>query len=341
MTVDSFTIGDRPIGADAAIFIIAEIGINHGGDEDTCAQLISSAAASGADAAKLQIIDADESYVRGTESYRAFCGCTLSVEAIDRLCRYAEDCGILLFATPGDFISLKTVIDTKMPAIKISSGLLTNLPLVRRAAESGLPLIMSTGMAGLAEIATTLSAARQAGAKNIAVLQCTSIYPTPPGDVHLRAMKTLATNFAIPTGYSDHTLGSLSCIAAAAAGATVLEKHFTLDVTLPGADHAISATPEEFADLVHQVRLVEEMMGSSGKHPTTIEEEKKMHTHRCLVARCDIGVGEVITPEIVGLKRPLPGKVGLPPSRYDDILGMRLKKPLTLDDPINITDIEV
>jgi N,N'-diacetyllegionaminate synthase len=340
LTMESFSIGDHMIGTDAPVFIIAEIGINHGGREEECARLIEFAAESGANAAKLQIIDADESYVRGTKSHKAFSGCSLSVEAIDRLCVKAEDCGILLFATPGDFKSLKTVIDARMPAIKISSGLLTNLPLIRQAAETGLPQIMSTGMAEMADITIALNASRHAGANKIALLQCTSIYPTPPSDVNLRAMNTLALEFFVPTGYSDHTLGPLACIAAVAAGATIIEKHFTLNSHQPGADHAISSIPEEFADMVRQIRLVEKMKGSDAKLPAAEEEKIKNHTLRCLVARCAINIGEVFTSENVGLKRPLPGTVGLPPTRYDDIIGRRSTRPLALDDPINTMDIE-
>ena len=340
MTANTFTVGEQRIGAGAPVFIIAEIGVNHDGDEDTCARLIIAAADAGADAAKLQIIDADESYVAGTESHDVFKDRALSMQSLERLCGVARDCGIILFATPGDFPSLDRMLALDMPLIKISSGLLTNLPLIRRAAASGHPLILSSGMADIADIKSAVDAATQAGATGIAVLQCTSVYPTPPDDVNLRAMAHIEAETGLPVGYSDHCLGNAACLAATAMGASILEKHFSLDNTLDGADHYLSAMPNDLRALVDGVREVEKMMGSAEKKPTDEEKEKRSRTHRCLVARRDIAAGEELTEQNISLKRPLPGKAGLPASEYERVLGAYAANNLKTDQSVRAEDIK-
>lgn len=340
MTATTITVGERRVGVDAPVFIIAEIGVNHNGDEAACTRLIDAAAVAGADAVKIQIVDADESYVAGSLSHTTFKDRALSAEAIIRLRDHAQEKRIILFATPGDFNSLAILQQSGLPAIKISSGLLTNLPLIKKAAATGLPIIMSSGMADLGDVEAALKAAREAGAKDLAILQCTSIYPTPAEHVHLRVISRLENIFGIPAGYSDHSMGPLACVAATAAGARILEKHITLDRTIPGADHAISALPDQFADMVRQVRIVEEMMGSQDKAPTPEEAEKRSGLHRCLVARRAIKADETLDATAVGLKRPLPGTRGMDANKYEAVLGRRAKHGLALDQPIEEEDLE-
>ena len=340
MTSHTFNVGTCRIGAGAPVFIIAEIGINHDGDEAACARLINAAANAGADAAKLQIVEAGESYVAGTESHRVFSDRALSMDALERLMTHAAKRGIILFATPGDFSSLQKITDLSMPAIKISSGLLTNTPLIKQAAATKLPMILSTGMADLDEVGIAVTTARDAGARELAVLQCTSIYPTPPAQVNLNAMQTLAAALDVPVGYSDHALGSTACLAAVALGATIVEKHITLDKGLAGADHHLSATPDELVLLVAEIRNVEAMMGRGDKSPEPEERDRRNGTHRCLVARQDIAAGETFDIDNLGLKRPLPGTAGLRADDYERVLGARATRDLKVDEPVAGEDVK-
>jgi len=330
----SFAVAARIIGPGAPVFVVAEVGINHGGDPALCARMIEAAAGAGADAVKLQTIDPEESYVEGTASYKEFRGKELDDDAMVGLMRLAARLGVILFSTPGDFASLERMVKLGMPAVKISSGLMTNLPLIAAAARHRLPLIISTGLAYEAEIAAAVQTARDHGAPGIALLKCTALYPSPDPSVNLAAIPTLAKRFGLPVGYSDHTLDDLACTAAVALGATVIEKHFTLDRSLPGADHHISLEPEAFADMVAKIRRLQAMRGDGLVRPVPQEEALRRQRHRCLVARCDIAVGEAFTTDNVALKRPLPGRDGLPPSAFDHVMGSRASRPLKCNDPI-------
>lgn len=296
--------------------------------------MIEAAAAAGADAVKLQIVEAAESYVEATASYREFRGTELSDDALTGLMRMAEELQLVLFATPGDFSSLRRMVRLGMPAVKISSSLVTNLPLIAEAASQRVPLIISTGLSHESEIAAAVNMARAHCASGVALLKCTALYPVPDDAVNLIGMSTLAARFGLPVGYSDHTVDDLACTAAVALGASVIEKHFTLDSTLPGADHRISMEPTPFAAMVTRIRRLEVMRGDGGIRPVPQEERVRAERHRCLVARRDIAAGERFTSENVAIKRPLPGKVGLSPSQSERVLGFAAAHPLRQDEPI-------
>lgn len=319
----SFSIAGRQIGQGQPCFIIAEIGINHGGDERLCAAMISAAAKAGADAVKLQTVTPEESYHPSTESYRLFSNSLLGRAALRRLMAHAQAMGVALFSTPGDFSALALISEVDMPAIKISSGLLTNLPLIRAAAQTGKPLVISTGMAYLAEVVEAISTAREAGCDAIAVLQCTSLYPAPSTRLNLRAMRTLGDAVGAPVGYSDHHDGALASIAAVAAGACLIEKHFTLDAMAAGADHAISLEPEAFAAMVRDIRLIEAMLGDPSKVPTPEEALLRESRHRRLVAARDIGAGETIRATDLYLMRLPAEQPALQAKRFDEVIGRR------------------
>lgn len=336
----SFDIAGRPIGANAPAFIIAEIGVNHGGDEDLCARQITAAAGTGADAVKLQTVTPEESYHPQTESYAIFSQTQLAPGALERLMAHAAGLGVILFSTPGDFEALATLLAADIPAIKISSGLLTNTPLISRAAASGKPMILSTGMAHMAEIETAIATAHGTGNHALAILQCTSLYPAPPDTLNLRAMHTLAEKFQVPVGYSDHCDGQLACVAAVAAGANLIEKHFTLDASLPGADHHISLEPEPFAAMVSQIRTVEAMLGSAQKAPTSAEAPLRPGRHRRLAARRDIAAGETLAAGDIALMRLLPDAPGLEAHKLDSVLGHRTTRPIARLSGIVPEDIE-
>jgi sialic acid synthase SpsE len=318
-----FPVEGRHIGGDAPAFVIAEIGINHGGDEQLAAALVDAAADSGADAVKFQTVEVDESYLPGTESYEAFEGCSLAPAAMRRLADRSRRRGIVPFSTPGGFRAIDQMLDAGMRMIKISSGQMTNLPLVRAAAATGLPLIVSTGMADQADVGRTLDAAREAGATAIALLHCTSLYPAPEDTLNLRAIRTLGEVFELPVGYSDHHLGILASVAAVAAGACAIEKHFTLDRGAPGADHAISAEPAEFAEMVRSIRSVEAMLGSPVKRATEAEIDARPARCRYVVARRDVAAGTQLGDDDVGLLRVPPGIGRLDAGAYERVLGAR------------------
>ncbi len=336
----SFNIGQHQIGQDQPVFIIAEVGINHHGDVTLCKQLIEAAAIAGADAVKLQLVDADESYVANTISHHEFSNKSLDDSALFELMAFARNVGIVLFSTPGDFASLDRMCRLGMPAVKVSSGLMTNLPLIAETARRGIPMIISTGMAYEGEIASAISIAMKNNCPGLAVLKCTALYPAPDETLNLQGMLTMASRFKVPIGYSDHSLDELACLSAVALGATVIEKHFTLDKTQTGADHHISMEPKEFAQMVKQIRRLSIMRGSGLIVPAPAEIDVRAQRHRCLIARRHISSGDTFTTANVGLKRPLPGFVGLAPEKYETVLGKKAVTTIELDQPICKQDVE-
>ncbi len=334
------SIGQRRIGPRQPVFIAAEIGASHRGDAEMAARLIEAAAQCGVDAVKLQTIEAEESYVPGTPSYDIFKGLWLPAEQVKRLMRVASDCGVILFTTPGDTIGLSVLLDAGMPLIKISSGLLTNLPLVQRSAKTGLPLVISTGMSHLEEVAATVRVAEEAGCRQMALMHCTSLYPCPAGTMNLAAMQTMAQAFPYPVGYSDHYDGIAGSLAATALGARILEKHFTLDRAGGGPDDHFSADPAQMTALVRHVREVEQMIGSPVKAPAEQELPGRAIYRRCLMARRAIAAGEVLSEDAIGFKRPKGGQQGLAPSLVSQVIGLRVRRNIPRNQHIRFEDLE-
>ncbi len=339
MTDGTISIGGRKIGAGHPCFVIAEIGVNHGGSEDVAAEMVRAAARAHADAAKLQTVDAEESYVPGTASYAEFKGKELSLDAHRRLVALGKELGIVVFTTPADPPSLELALGSGMEALKVSSGMLASTPLIARMAASGLPLILSTGMAEIADIDRALAAVAEGGKSPFALLHCTSLYPAPAETLNLTAMADIAARYRVPVGYSDHHDGDLATLAAVALGASIIEKHFTLDRTTPGADHALSLEPDAFGDMVARIRQVEAMRGDGVKRATAEEARLKSQRHRCLVARRDLAAGAALTADDIALKRPLPGTAGLPPERLAWATGRRLARAVARNTPIMAEDI--
>lgn len=335
-----FRIANRVIGMGRPVFVIAEIGINHDGSESKAAEMIDAAAAAGADAVKFQTVDASESYLPGTPSYEAFAGRGLTLDAYCRLKDRARKCGLVMFSTPGDLASLQTIVASGMPAIKISSGQMTNTPILRAVARTGLPLIVSTGMADLAAIRAVLSDLQAHDAGPIALLHCTSLYPAPADTLNLTAIQSLNAEFGLPTGYSDHYLGSTAVIGAVALGACIIEKHFSLDRTLPGADHHLSAEPDEFARMVHEIREMEKMLGSGDKRPTDEERRLAPERWRYLVARRDLEPGTCLTPDDVVAKRVAGDGPSVRAADIDSVTGRRLKASVAKNALITLDDLE-
>ena len=333
-------IGDfRPVPGHR-VFLIAEIGINHEGSVEQCARMIEQAAVAGADAVKLQTVDADENYVAGTESYKIFKHSALSREETANMFDLARSLGVIPFTTVGDFRTLAWVEQLDPPAYKISSGLLTHLPLLKRIAAYGKPLLISSGMATEAEIDAAVNIARQQGNEQLTLFQCTSLYPAPLESLHLSVIPRMAERWGTEVGFSDHSLGDKAAQLAVAAGAVMLEKHFTLDSTRPGFDHGISLEPDGFKKMVAAVRRVEQIMGSPEKVLDEQLGRQQRKFTRCLVARQDIEPGDVFNEDNLAVKRPLLDQRGLEPSYYDRVLGRRSKRKLKHDEPVSTADVE-
>lgn len=252
------------------------------------------------------------------------------------LARCAER-GIEFLSTPFDDPSLDLLAELGLRRLKLGSGELTNLPLLRRAAALGLPLILSTGMADLDEVRAAVAALAAAGLprSSLTLLHCTTLYPTPLDEVNLRAMTVLATAFpGVAVGFSDHTPGIEAALAATALGATVIEKHFTLDRSLPGPDHQASLTPEELAALVRGVRNVELALGDGVKRPRAAEAGNRASARKQIVAARAIRAGESFGPGNLTCKRT--GRPGLSPMRWDEVMGAVAPRDFAPDEPVEL-----
>jgi len=244
--------------------------------------------------------------------------------------------GIIFFSTPQNRSDLEILLRVGVPAVKIGSDDFTNLPLLKSYAESGLPLILSTGMSDLAEAHQALEAVGALDGYPVILLVCTSQYPTPPDDANLARITTLKGAFpSVPIGFSDHTSGFLASALAVTLGAVFLEKHFTLGHDLPGPDHWFSEDPSGLADWVMGIRTAHRMLGNPLVRPTMVERHNKQEYQRRLVAARDIATGEVMTEQAITLRRVAGGK-GLPPNFFDYLLGRPAPRTYRQGDPIEL-----
>lgn len=329
--------GRRRIGAGHPVLVIAEIGINHEGDEAVCAAQIEAAALAGADAIKLQTVDPDECYAPGTESHALFSRARLTREGTARMFALARGLGVEPFTTCGDPGTLEWVDRLNPAAHKISSGLLTHSPMIRRAAATGRAIIMSTGMATVAEVDEAVA---QAANAPVGLLQCTSIYPAPEETLNLRVIETLHRRYGVPVGLSDHALGWDVPGLAVAAGAVVIEKHFTLDPQRRDFDHRLSLDPKGFARMVEAVRRAERLLGEAEKRPVAAEVETRARARRSLVVRRAMRAGETLAAKDVVVLRTLPSRTGLAPGTLERVIGRRLALDLAAFDTITREAIE-
>ncbi len=338
-------IGDRQIGPDRPCFIIAEVGVNHDGRMDQARDLVDAATAVGADAVKFQTFKADALVARGApkaayqrrskddaESQSDMLKrLELSYDQFRELHEYCHLHGILFLSTPFDEQAADFLDTLGMPAFKIGSGEITNLPLLAHVAKKGKPILLSTGMSRLEEVEAAVGTIRDHGHHGLALLHCIGIYPAPAEDVNLRAMHTLATAFGVPVGYSDHTVGTEIALAAVALGACIIEKHLTLNRLLPGPDHQASIEPAEFGALVRGIRRVEMSLGDGLKVPTSRELETAAVARRSLVAAKDILAGTVLTDELIAIRRP---GTGLPPALKPSLIGRATRVDIPAGDLI-------
>jgi len=330
-------------------FIIAEAGINHNTDLRIANKLIEAAVSAGADAVKFQTAIPElvaTGYAQKAEYQKETSGSVQSqlemikkihfpLEIFSDLKKTCEDKGIIFFSSAFDMKSLNFLKELGQAYHKIPSGEITNLCYLRQIGNSGKPIILSTGMATLGEIEAAIEVLENAGMPhaNLTVLHCTTEYPTPMIEVNLRAMQSIHEAFGVAVGYSDHTLGIEVAIAAVAMGATVIEKHLTLDRNLPGPDHQASLEPSELKAMVTAIRNIEIALGDGIKRPSSSELKNKPIARRSLVAATKIRSGECFTESNITAKRP---GTGISPMHWDEVLGKIADHEFEPDDLIEL-----
>ncbi|MBQ4307454.1 MAG: pseudaminic acid synthase [Lachnospiraceae bacterium] len=343
-------IGGTPVGEGCPTYIVAEMSANHLGDYSRALEIVHAAAEAGADAVKLQTytadtitIDCDAPCFRintgtiwdGTTYYDLYKEAYTPWEWQPRLMEEAKKLGIACFSSPFDRTAVEFMAEMDMPAYKIASYEIADIPLIRACAEKGKPVILATGIASMEEIRDALDACRKAGNDQIVLLKCVSAYPAPLEDLNLRMLPTLAKTCGCVTGLSDHSMSSAVAVAAVALGAHMVEKHLTLRREDGGADGSFSMEPGEFAAMVRDIRDVDKALGSSEYALT--EQQKEEHIGgRSLFVVKDIAAGEEFSPENIRSIRP---GDGLAPKYYDGIMGRRAAAPLKRGKPLSWEDI--
>lgn len=329
--------------------IIAEAGVNHNGCMETAKKLIDVAAEVGADLIKFQTFSADRLVTRTAKKtdyqnqatderesqHSMLHKLELTREMHDELIKHCRQSGIKFFSTGFDLQSIDLLVELGLEQFKIPSGEITNLPYLRHIGRYGKPIILSTGMANLGEIEAALEVLEETGTlrDQITVLHCNTEYPTPIEDVNLRAMVSIRNALGVNVGYSDHTLGLEIPVAAVAMGATVIEKHFTLDRTTHGPDHQSSLEPRELKAMVSAIRNIEKAMGDGIKRPSVSELKNKSIIRKSIVANKFIKKGERFSEENLTVKRP---GLGLSPMRWDEIIGKLSFRNFQPDELIEI-----
>lgn len=345
-------LGDHVIGHNTPPFIVAEAGINHNGEIEKAFKMIEIAKQTGLNAIKFQTFKADEFIAdsKQTFTYKSQ-GKEITESMLEMFKRYeftrddwfkikkkCDDEKILFLSTPQNRSDLDLILELGVPAIKVGSDDFTNLPLLKDYASTKLPLILSCGMANLSEIHETLDTVRALDDYPTILLLTTSQYPTPPKDVNLLKLQTLSNVFPkILLGFSDHTQGPLASSLAVAMGATLFEKHFTLNHNLAGPDHWFSEDPQGLSDWVNSIRTAFEMLGNAALLPTEEENNMKKLARRSIVAIRDIDEDEILDSNNIGLKRP---GTGLPPKLIDQIFGFRSTKKIKKADLIQFGDFK-
>ena len=330
-----------------SVFIIAEAGVNHDGLIDNAYRLIDAAVEAGADAIKFQTFKAESLVLKNVDKanyqkqttnesesqFEMIKRLELSVDAHKKLIKYCNEKNIIFLSSPFDHESIDLLNELQLQIFKIPSGEITNLPYLRHIGSLNKKVLLSTGMSNLQEVGDALTILINAGTKkeDITVLHANTMYPTPMEDVNLNAMLTIQRKFGVDVGYSDHTLGLEVDIAAVAIGASVIEKHFTLDKSMEGPDHKASLEPEELKAMVSAIRNIEKALGSNEKILSPSEEVNINIVRKSIVASCPIRKGELLSADNITTKRP---GTGLSPMKWDEIVGTIASKAYQSDELI-------
>ena len=329
------------------VFIIAEAGVNHNGSLELAKKLVDAAAEAKADAVKFQTFIPEKVisvFAEKADYQKTATGAAesqldmvrklwLSYDSFRELADYCAQKGIRFLSTPFDIPSLEFLVSLGIPVVKVPSGEITNLPLLLAVAKTGLPVILSTGMSDLEEVAFARDALLQGGCPKVSLLHCNTEDPTPYRDANLRAMDALRARFSGEVGYSDHTLGIEAPIAAVALGAQIIEKHFTLDRTMPGPDHSCSLEPDELKTMVEDIRHIELALGSGVKAPSASEKKNKAIARKSIVASRAIRKGELFSADNLDVKRP---GDGVSPTKWFEVLGKPAKRDFLPDEKIEL-----
>ena len=341
MNENNLTFCGKKIGEGYPPFIVAEVGFNHNGEVELAKEMIKAAADNGADAVKLQTFLGEEMFSKlyrrndpdNPENeipiYQFYKRYELTKEDYQEIIRFAEEQGIPLFSTPFDEKSLDLIVELGMPAIKIASCDLTNLPFLKLAAQKKLPIVLSCGMGTMGEIELALETIFSEDNEEVILLYCVSNYPAEIEETDINSIKTLQSAFKVPIGFSDHTMGNLSAIVSATVGAVMIEKHFTSDRGLPGVDQSISMEPAELKELKETTINVMKLLGSGKRELRSSEKEIKKIIRRSLVAKCDIKKGEKITRDMLSIKRP---ETGISPTDFDRVLGREARTDILAEE---------
>lgn len=328
------------------IYIIAEAGVNHNGSFELACRLVDAAKEAGVDCIKFQTFKSENLVSRsapkadyqkkttGDSSQQDMLKkLELSYEEFLLLKDYCDSRQICFLSTPFDFESIDFLDSIDMPFWKVPSGEITNLPYLLAIAKTGKPVVMSTGMCGMEEIQAAVRALQENGTPEITLLHCNTEYPTPFEDVNLKAMLTMRDAFGLKVGYSDHTRGIEVPVAAAALGAQVIEKHFTLDRTMEGPDHKASLEPDELKAMVSSIRHIESALGTGEKTPSPSELKNRPIARKSIVARTPIRAGEAFTEENITVKRP---GSGISPMKWFEVLGAKAPRDFAVDEMIEL-----
>lgn len=331
-------------------YIIAEAGVNHNGDINMALQLIDEAKKAGADCVKFQTFKAEQIVTKTSpkanyqlkvtdaeeSQFTMLQKLELGFDHYKQLIGRCKAVGIDFLSTPYNKSDVDFLQELDIPGFKIASGQLTEVPFLRYVAQAQKPIILSTGMATMADVFTAVETIRATGNNDLVVLQCTTNYPSSIDDANILAMNSIKKACNVRVGYSDHVENNQACYAAVALGAEIIEKHFTLDRSLPGPDHSSSLDPEGFAELVKGIREIERALGTGLKVPTSTEQQNSHGMKRSLVALQDLKAGTVITEEVLGFKRPANG---LPINQLDLIIGKQLARDVVKDEALQYHSI--
>ncbi len=332
---------------DGRCLIIAEAGVNHNGRLDLALELCDAAKKCGADIIKFQTWKTENLITRyvAQADYQAkntgriesqfdmLKKLELSYDDFRKIKAHCDRIGIVFASTADETESLDFIIDLGIPFIKVGSGDIGNIPFLRYIGSKGLPIILSTGMSTLADVSISINALKEGGATDISILHCTTSYPCLYKDVNLRAMLTMRDYFHLPVGYSDHTIGREVAVSAVALGATIIEKHFTLDCNMEGPDHAASSDPIGFSELVKGIRITEQCLGNGIKEPTSCEKTISTVVTKRIVAQRMIHQGEVFSESNICIKR---NDIGAHARDWDKVIGRVANRTFNVDDGITL-----
>ena len=334
MSNPSFLIDGREVGGTRPPYIIAEIGSNFDQSMDTARRLIDECAEAGADAVKFQLFQAGNVYPEGSELYDIFKSIELSPDWLPDLRDHAVSRGVHFLASPFDDICVDRLVDVGVPALKVASSETTKLGLVQYIASKGLPMLVSTGMCDLVDVSEAVAACERSNNYNIALLQCGARYPLPIAECNLAVMKTFSNLYGCPTGFSDHTEGATACITAVALGASVIEKHVTLDRNSDGPDHFFAMETSELKHFIRDLKESRIALGNGRKEMLT--EEKAVGRRDGLYARRNIKTGEILVADDIMVQRPA---CGIRARYHDAVIGSTARKDIAADIAIEWGDI--